>query len=66
MAGKLPKNGGHIGFLEVFQPQDGFQNRYIKFLELNTGKLQAKFQVLSMKAVQMNVPFGNFPGHRPA
>ena len=34
-----------------------FQNRYCKFVECHTGKMHSKFQVLSMLAVQINVPF---------
>ena len=36
------------------------QNRYTKCLKLRTGKLQTKFQDLTIKAIQINVPFVTF------
>ena len=45
MAEKLPKKGGHIGFLAKNQ---NFQNRCTKFVELHTEYLQIKFQVPSI------------------
>ena len=53
----------HVSSHKMAKKQN-FQNRYIRFVELHTEKVQTKFQGPSMKAVQMNVPYVHFSGLR--
>ena len=57
----LSNPAGHIGFLAVFAhkiaKKQNCQNLSTRFADLHISKVQSKFQVPSMYAVQMNVPF---------
>ena len=55
-----PKSGSQIEFLAVFLPKGKIFKIATSNLWNATGKLHYKFQVPSMFAVQMNVPFVSF------
>ena len=61
MGEKLPKTGQkwrpYWIFAHKMAKNQNFENSYIRFVELLTRKVHAKYQVPSMYAVQMNVPF---------